>query len=96
MAIPPIATFMSEVRDGRHSVASASTSIWGGVDDPNVNELRKLRKFRKATNVLRHQLLAEYTRVKTLDTDEFDNEFPDVDELRFNYGNAIVRHMNLA
>ena len=96
MAIPPIATFMSEVKDDRQSVASASTSIWGGVDDPNINELRELREFRKATNVLCHQLLAEYTRVKALDADEFDNEFPDVEELRFNYGNAIMRHMNLA
>ena len=31
-----------------------------------------------------------------MDDDEFEDEFPDIDELRFNYGNAIVRLVKMA
>ena len=50
----------------------------------------------KAANVLRRRLMAEYARVKALDVEDFADDFPECDELRFNYGQAIVRHVNLA
>ena len=40
--------------------------------------------------------MAEYARVKALDAEDFADDFPECDELRFNYGNVIVRHVNLA
>ena len=93
MAFPPAAAFMSEVEDDRQSVTSVATSIWGGIDKPNVNDLRESRKV---ANVLRRRLTVEYARVKALDAEEFADDFPECDELRFNYGNVIMRHVNLA
>ena len=93
MAIAPAAAFMSEVEDDRQSVTSVATSIWGGVDEPNINELWESRK---AANVLRRRLMAEYNRIKALDVEDFADDFPECDELRFNFGQAIVRHVNLA
>ena len=85
--------FMSEIDDDRQSVASVATSIWGGVDEPNINELRESRK---AASVLRRRLAAEHANVKNMDEDDFIDAFPECDELRFQFGQAIVRHVNLA
>ena len=89
MALPSAA----EMEDDRQSVASASTSIWGGIDDPLINVLRSSRK---AVNVLRRRLTTEYARVKSLDVKDFKDDFPDVDELRYTFGKEILRHINLA
>ena len=93
MAFHPAAAFMSEVEDDHQSVTSVAMSIWGGLDEPIVNELRESQK---AANVLRRRLMAEYTRVKAMDAEEFADKFPECNELRFNYGQVIVRHVNLA
>ena len=93
MALPPAAEFATEMEDDRQSVASAATSIWGGLDDPTINDLRGSRK---AVNAIRRHLTSEYARVKALDVDDFIDDFPEVDELRFNFGKEIVRHVNMA
>ena len=93
MALPTAAAFMSEVEDDRQSVASAATTVWDGVNNAPVNALRESRK---AVNVLRRQLTAEYARVKSLDEEDFKDEFIDVDTMRYNFGQAILRHVNMA
>ena len=93
MAHSNAAAFISEIEDDRISVVSASTSIWGGIDAPPINTLRASRK---AVNVLRRQLTSEHARVKSLDVEDFKDEYPDVDELRYKFGTEILRHINLA
>ena len=84
---------MSEVEDDRRSVTSVATSIWDGAQDA---PLVQLRASRKGVNVLRRQLLADYVRVKGLDGDDFDDEYVEVDTLRHQFGEEIIRHVNLA
>ena len=87
------AAFMSEVEDDRRSVASVATTIWDGAQDA---PLVQLRASRKAVNVLRRQLLADYVRVKGLDDDDFDDEYVEADTLRHQFGSEVIRHVNLA
>ena len=93
MALPSAAAFISEMEDDRLSVASASTSIWGGIDAAPINTLPASRK---AVNVLRRQLTSEYARIRALDEEDFKDDFPDVDDIRYNFGKEILRHVNLA
>ena len=39
---------------------------------------------------------AEYARIKALDVEDFADDFLEFDELRFSFGQVIVRHVNLA
>ena len=93
MALPTAAAFMSEIEDDRQSVASAATSVWDGMNNAPVNALRESRK---AVNVLRRQLTAEHARIKSLDEEDFKDEFIDADTMRYNFGQAILRHVNMA
>ena len=93
MAQQSNAAFLSEVKDDRRSVASVATSIWDGAQD---QPIVLLRDSRKGVNVLRRQLLAEYVRVKNLDEEDFNDEFVEVDTLRYRFGTEIIRHVNLA
>ena len=92
MALQSNAAFLSECEDDRQSVASMATSIWDGANNPPINALRKSQK---AVSALRCQLTSEYARMKTVNEEEFKDEFVEVDTLRYNYGNQILRHVNL-
>ena len=87
MALQSNAAFLSECEDDRQSVALMATSIWDGADNLPINALRESRK---AMSTLRHQLTSEYARMKTVDEEEFKDEFVEVDTLRYNYGNQIL------
>ena len=93
MALQSNAAFLSECEDDRQSVASMATSIWDGANNPPINALRKSQK---AVSALHCQLTLEYARMKTVDEEEFKDKFVEVDMLRYNYGNQILQHVNLA
>merc|ERR1712082_459745 len=64
----------------------------GAQDEP----INVLRASRKEISKLRRKLEDEYERVQALNDDDFDDEFIEVDTLRFNFGKQIIRHVNLA
>ena len=83
---------LSEMDDAV-SIISTATTVFGGIDDKNVNELRE---YRKTVNSARRQLTKEFERIKAMDQDDFEDHYPDFDVQRYSYGQSVVEYVKLA
>ena len=63
------------------------------MNDPR---LADLKTERKNLNQKRRQLISEYDRIRNLDEDDFEDEFPDFDLLRYSFGASIIKHVATA
>ena len=76
--------------DDAVSIISTATTVFGGIDDKNVNELRE---YRKTVNSARRQLTKEFERIKAMDQDDFEDHYPDFDVQRYSYGQSVVEYV---
>ena len=82
---------MTEVENG--SVESNMTSCFNGIDEIEVEELRRMR------NVIfkdRKRLIDEYARIRQLDEDDFDTDAPDHDLFRFRWLKNVHEYVRYA
>ena len=79
--------------DDAVSIISTATTVFGGIDDKNVNELREMRK---TVNSARRQMTKEFERIKAMDQDDFEDHYPDFDVQRYSFGQSVVEYVKLA
>ena len=75
------------------SNASSLPSCFGGADEVEIEELRRMR------NVIfgdRSKLIAEYARIQQLDEDAYDTDYPDYDLYRLRWLRNVVEYVKYA
>ena len=75
------------------SNASNVTSCFGGSDEVEIEELRRMRQ---CINKDRPKLIADYARIQLLNEDEFDTESPDYDIARLKWQDNVVEYVKYA